>query len=130
MASDHGKTAADGGRQVRDLETRRTAIHQTEPLEPEHPRPRADSERAGDPSVREHETTPKESRGHALTLRGQIAGEGAQMQDVVVDDRRGHEGAKAMPPGDEPVALRHVFRLPAGFSVRCYGERSWKDSRR
>jgi hypothetical protein len=31
---------------------------------------------------------------------------------------------------DEPVALRHVFRLPADFSVRWYGERSWKDSRR
>src|SRR5574341_1805753 len=56
----------------------------------------------------------QEARGDVLADGGEIAREGAEVEDVVVDGRRGNEGAEAMTARDQAVALEHLERLAEG----------------
>src|SRR5882724_10859617 len=69
------------------------AIHQAQTLQGEDAGPPPQPELARDPAVGDGEATAEEPSGDALALGREVAGERAQVEDVVIDDRRGHEGA-------------------------------------
>src|SRR6266508_3207455 len=105
---------ADGGGQIGELQAHRMPIHQAQPLQGEDASPPPQPELTRDPAVGDGEATAEEPSGDALALGREVAGERAQVEDVVIDDRRGDEGAQAVPPGDEPVALQYFQRLAQG----------------
>src|SRR5262249_39755829 len=80
---------ADRRRQIRDLKAHRMAAHQPEPLEHKRAYPTAQAQFTGHPAVWYREVTAEESGRDALTHGRQVAGESAEVEDVVVDRRRG-----------------------------------------
>ena len=49
-----------------------------------------------------------------LALSRKVAGEAAELEDVVVDRRRRHERPKAVASRDQVLALEQLQRLPQG----------------
>src|SRR5712692_6114206 len=103
---------ADRRREERALEAYRVAVHQAEPLEREHARARPEPERAGDTVVGHEELRPDQARRHVLALGLEVAGEPAELQDVVVDGGRRDERPEAVTARDQVLALEQLERLP------------------
>src|SRR5207244_689523 len=102
---------ADGRGEERALETHRVAVDQPQPLELHDAGARAEAERVGHAAVGARHAPAEQTRGDVLALRGEVAGEAAQLQDVVVDRRRGDEGAEAVTARDQVLTLEHLERL-------------------
>src|SRR5262249_29569383 len=54
----------------------------------------------------------QKARRDVLTLGREIAGEAAELEDVVVDRRRGDERPETVAPRDEVLALEELESLP------------------
>src|SRR6267142_1946886 len=78
------------------------------------PGARAEAERVGHAAVGTCHAPAEQARSDVLALRGEVAGEAAELQDVVVDRRRGDEGAEAVTARDQVLALEHLERLAQG----------------
>ena len=102
---------ADAGRQERALQAHGMVVDQSQPLDHHHPGPRGEAERDTGAAVGHRRPRVEHARGHRFALRGQLAREPAQLEDLVVDGRRRHEGAEPVPPCDEMVALEQLERL-------------------
>ena len=89
-------------------------VDQTQPIEHEHARPAGEAQRLGDAPVRRREPRAQEPRRDVLALGREIAGEAAELQDVVVDRRRGDERAEPVATRDEMLALEQLERLAEG----------------
>jgi len=87
------------------------AVDQPQPLELHDAGARAEAERVGHAAVGARHAPAEQTRGDVLALRGEVAGEAAQLQDVVVDRRRGDEGAEAVTARDQVLTLEHLERL-------------------
>jgi len=66
---------------------------------------------AGDAAIGARHAPAQQPRGDVLALRGELAREATQLEDVVVDRGRGHEGAETVTARDEVLALEHLERL-------------------
>src|SRR6266852_1031961 len=102
------------GREERALETHRGLIDQAQALEYEHARPTGEAQRLGDASVRRREPRPQEPGRDVLALGREIARETAELEDVVVDRRRGDERAEPVTARDEVFALEQLEGLAQG----------------
>src|SRR5205085_5576835 len=87
---------AEPRRQERALETERPAVDQAQPLHREQARAAPEAERPRLAPRAADELAAEQARGDVLALRGEIAREPPELEDVVVDRRRGDERPEAV----------------------------------
>jgi len=87
------------------------AVHEAEPLQHEHARAGPEPERVRDAVVGERELRPDEPRRHLLALGLEVAGEPAELEDVVVDGGGRDERPEAVAARDQVLALEQLERL-------------------
>jgi hypothetical protein len=114
---------AEARRQERVLQAHRPSADEPEPFDHEHARAWTQAEGPGDVTVGDREPRAEEPRGHGLALGEQLAGEPAQLEDVVIDRRGGHEGAETVTTDDQVLALEHLERLAQGHQRDAEGLR-------
>ncbi len=101
-------------RQERALQAQGTAVDESEAIDREEPRAAREAERRRHAPLTADEAARKKPRGDVLPQCGKIAGEAAELEDVVVDRRRRHERSEPVPALDQLLALEHLERLPQG----------------
>src|SRR6185503_16236343 len=73
---------AEARRQERALQAQRTAVDETEPIDREEPGAAREPERRGHAPIATDDAAPEQPRGDVLALRGEVAREPAQLEDV------------------------------------------------
>ena len=86
-------------------------VHQPQALEHEDAGARVEAELARRVPISPGALGAEEPRGDLLAHRREVSGEGAEVEDVVVDGRRRDEGTEAVPSRDQTVSLKHIERL-------------------
>jgi hypothetical protein len=87
-------------------------VDEPEPLDHDHPRAGGDAEPRAHAMVGQRRPRAEQARGHRLALGREVAGEAAELGDLVVDGRGRHERADAVAADDEVVALQELQGLP------------------
>src|SRR5713101_5327398 len=89
-------------------------VHQPQALEHEDAGARVEAELARRVPISPGTLDAEEPRGDLLAHSGEVSGEGAEVEDVVVDGRRRHESAEAVPARDQTLSFQDLERLTQG----------------
>src|ERR1700682_3344544 len=89
-------------------------VHQPQALEHEDARARVEAELARRVPISPGALGAEGPRGDLLAHSREVSGEGAEVEDDVVDGRRRHESAEAVPARDQALSLQHFERLTQG----------------
>src|SRR6266851_8534127 len=89
-------------------------VHQPQALEHEDAGAGVEAELARRVPISPGALGAEEPRGDLLAHSRQVSGEGAEVEDVVVDGRRCHESAEAVPARDQTVSFQDLERLTQG----------------
>src|SRR5437762_417659 len=86
-------------------------VHQPQALEHEDAGASVEAELARRVPISPGALGAEEPRGDLLAHRREVSGEGAEVENVVVDGGRRHESAKAVPARDQTVSFQDLERL-------------------